>query len=103
MAHILPFPNASQATPWLSPGDRLPAAHIRTRRPAGWLGTLENLLESVRLAWWDGSALGLSRGGLEALVGLEPGDATPPRLVPVEARAGGRTARRAEMRAGAQA
>ena len=86
MAHILRFSNTSHGTPWLSQGDTLPAARDRSRSPSAWLGALDALLESVRLAWWDGSALGLSRGGLESLVGLEPGDATPPRLVPVEAR-----------------
>lgn len=95
MAHILRFPNASHGTPWLSRGDTLPAS----RSPSAWLGALDALLESVRLAWWDGSALGLSRGGLEALMGLEPGDATKPRMVPVEARA----RIRAEARAGGQA
>lgn len=39
----------------------------------------ETLLDGLRSAWWDGSCVGLSRAGLEALVGLEPGDATPRR------------------------
>ncbi|CAO4175564.1 hypothetical protein EEDFHM_04170 [Methylorubrum populi] len=50
------------------------------------LAALDGLLDCLRIAWWDGSSLALSRGGLESLVGLEPGDATPPRLIPAELR-----------------
>lgn len=87
MAHILTFPNASHVSAWPSRVDTLSSVRDGSGGLAGLLAALDAVLESVRLAWWDGSSLGLSRGGLESLVGLEPGDATPPRLVPVEARA----------------
>ncbi|GJE73053.1 hypothetical protein [Methylorubrum podarium] len=87
MAHIFIFPNASHGSPWPSRADTLPPARDSAGGLTAWLASLDGLLESLRLAWWDGSSLGLSRGGLESLLGLEPGDATPPRLVPVEARA----------------
>ncbi len=90
MAHILTFPNSPDGGPWASPADTLSAVRGGQGGLAAMLVALDTLLDSVRLAWWDGSSLGLSRGGLESLVGLEPGDATPPRLVPVEARVGGR-------------
>ncbi len=87
MAHLLTFPNASHVSAWPSRADTLSSVREGSGGLAGLLAALDALLESVRLAWWDGSSLGLSRGGLESLVGLEPGDATPPRLVPIEARA----------------
>ncbi|ACS38538.1 MULTISPECIES: hypothetical protein [Methylorubrum] len=87
MAHILTFPNASHVSAWPSRADTLSSARDGSVGLAGLLAAFDAVLESVRLAWWDGSSLGLSRGGLESLVGLEPGDATPPRLIPVEARA----------------
>ncbi|MBB2963141.1 hypothetical protein [Methylobacterium sp. R2-1] len=87
MAHIFMFPNASHGRPWPSRADKVSPARDSLGSLVDLLGALDALLESVRLAWWDGSALTLSRGGLESLVGLEPGDATPPRLVPAEARA----------------
>jgi len=87
MAHILTFPNASHVSAWPSRVDTLSSVRDGSGGLAGLLAALDAVLESVRLAWWDGSSLGLSRGGLESLVGLEPGDATPPRLVPVEERA----------------
>ncbi|KQP00025.1 hypothetical protein [Methylorubrum extorquens] len=86
MAHLLTFPNASHASAWPSRIDTLSSVRDGSGGLAGLLAALDAVLESVRLAWWDGSSLGLSRGGLESLVGLEPGDATPPRLVPVEVR-----------------
>lgn len=86
MAHIIPFPDAPQGSPWPSPAAATPAG-----RPLGGLAAtvdafLDGLLDALRLAWWDGSSLRLSRGGLESLVGLEPGDATPPRRGPVALR-----------------
>ncbi|MCY1645336.1 hypothetical protein [Methylorubrum sp. SL192] len=87
MAHILTFPNASHVSAWPSRVDTLSSVRDGSGGLAGLLAALDAVLESVRLAWWDGSSLGLSRGGLESLVGLEPGDATPPRLVPVDVRA----------------
>jgi hypothetical protein len=87
MAHILTFPDASHVSAWPSRADTLSSARDGSVGLAGLLAAFDAVLESVRLAWWDGSSLGLSRGGLESLVGLEPGDATPPRLIPVEARA----------------
>ena len=87
MAHILTFPNASHVSAWPSRVDTLSSVRDGSGGLAGLLAALDAVLESVRIAWWDGSSLGLSRGGLESLVGLEPGDATPPRLVPVEERA----------------
>ncbi|MFF8800832.1 MULTISPECIES: hypothetical protein [unclassified Methylobacterium] len=86
MAHIIPFPDAPQGSPWPSPAAATPAG-----RPLGGLAAtvdafLDGLLDALRLAWWDGSSLRLSRGGLESLVGLEPGDATPPRRGPVASR-----------------
>lgn len=87
MAHILTFPNPSHVSAWPSRADTLSSARDGSVGLAGLLAAFDAVLESVRLAWWDGSSLGLSRGGLESLVGLEPGDATPPRLIPVEARA----------------
>lgn len=81
------FPNASHVSAWPSRADTLSSARDGSVGLAGLLAAFDAVLESVRLAWWDGSSLGLSRGGLESLVGLEPGDATPPRLIPVEARA----------------
>lgn len=95
MAHILLFPNVSHDGRWPARADRPPPLRDSAGGLAALLATLENVLEAVRLAWWDGSSLALSRGGLETLVGLEPGDATPPRLVPVEARARMRTEVRA--------
>ncbi|KQQ14637.1 hypothetical protein ASF53_08385 [Methylobacterium sp. Leaf123] len=86
MAHLLTSPNASHVGAWPARADTLTSVREGPGGIAGLLAALDALLESVRLAWWDGSSLGLSRGGLEFLVGLEPGDATPPRLVPVEAR-----------------
>lgn len=87
MAHLLTFPNASHVSAWPSRADTQSSVRDGSGGLAGLLAALDALLESVRLAWWDGSSLGLSRGGLESLVGLEPGDATPPRLVPVDVRA----------------
>ena len=87
MAHLLTFPNASHVSAWPLRADTLSSVRDGSGGLAGLLAALDAVLESVRLAWWDGSSLGLSRGGLESLVGLEPGDATPPRLIPVEARA----------------
>lgn len=86
MAHILISPNVSHGSPWSARADTLPPPRDRRGGLAAWLAALDGLLASVRSAWWDGSSLALSRSGLEALVGLEPGDATPPRLAPVEAR-----------------
>jgi hypothetical protein len=87
MAHILTFPNASHVSAWPSRVDTLSSVRDGSGGLAGLLAALDAVLEPVRLAWWDGSSLGLSRGGLESLVGLEPGDATPPRLAPVDVRA----------------
>ncbi len=70
MAHILTLPPPSQPRPVRPLADTLPAKS----EPV-----LETLLDGLRSAWWDGSSVGLSRAGLEALVGLEPGDATPRR------------------------
>lgn len=87
MAHIIHFPDAPRGSPCPSPAAATPAG-----RPLGGLAAtvdafLDGLFDALRLAWWDGSSLRLSRGGLESLVGLEPGDATPPRRGPVAARA----------------
>lgn len=81
MAHIIPFPNASQGGPWLSP---VPPVERSAR--GAFAATVDGLFDALRLAWWDGSSLRLSRSGLESLVGLEPGDATPPRRGLVAAR-----------------
>ena len=86
MAHIIHFSDAPQGSPWPSPAAATPAG-----RPLGGLAAtvdafLDGLFDALRLAWWDGSSLRLSRGGLESLVGLEPGDATPPRGGPGAAR-----------------
>ena len=70
MAHILTLPIPFRPRPTRSLTDTLSAKS----EPM-----LETLLDDLRSVWWDGSALSLSRAGLEALVGLEPGDATPRR------------------------
>lgn len=70
MAHILTLPTPFRPRPGRPPADTLPAKS----EPV-----FETLLDGLRSAWWDGSSVGLSRAGLEALVGLEPGDATPRR------------------------
>lgn len=70
MAHIFSFPSSSR------PRSTRPAAETL---PARSEPMLETLLDGLRSVWWDGSSLGLSRAGLEALIGLEPGDATPRR------------------------
>lgn len=70
MAHILMLPSLLRPRSTRSSTDTLPA----TSEPV-----FETLLDGLRSAWWDGSSVGLSRTGLEALVGLEPGDATPRR------------------------
>lgn len=70
MAHILTLP--------ILPRPR-PSRPLADTFPAKTEPMFETLLDGLRCAWWDGSALALSRAGLEALVGLEPGDATPRR------------------------
>ncbi|MEH3117913.1 MAG: hypothetical protein PGN25_10070 [Methylorubrum populi] len=89
MAHIFMFPNSSHGSSWPSPADTLSSVRGGLGGLAATLAALDVLLDSLRLAWWDGSSLALSRGGLESLVGLEPGDATLPRSAAVEARARG--------------
>ncbi|WP_455977138.1 hypothetical protein [Methylorubrum populi] len=86
MAHIVTFPNSSPGRPWPSAADTLPSVRDGQGGLAAMLAALDGLLDCLRIAWWDGSSLALSRGGLESLVGLEPGDATPPRLIPAELR-----------------
>lgn len=86
MARIFTFPNSSHASRWPSPADPLPSLRDGPSRLAAMLAGLDALVDGLRLAWWDGSSLALSRGGLESLVGLEPGDATPPRPIPTEMR-----------------
>ncbi len=70
MAYILTLPPPPRPRPVRPLADTLPAKS----EPV-----FETLLDGLRNAWWDGSSVGLSRAGLEALVGLEPGDATPRR------------------------
>ncbi len=70
MAHILTLPPPQRPRSARPLADTLPAKS----EPV-----FETLLDGLRSAWWDGSSVGLSRAGLEALVGLEPGDATPRR------------------------
>ncbi len=70
MAHILTLP-----TPFRHRSARIPADTL----PAQSEPIFETLLDGLRSVWWDGSSVALSRAGLEALVGLEPGDATPRR------------------------
>ena len=77
MAHILTFPGSARPPVWRSAADTVEAGG--SPAPTRLLSALDALLDGLRSAWWDGSSLGLSRGGLEALVGLEPGDATPRR------------------------
>ncbi|KQT45397.1 hypothetical protein ASG52_14615 [Methylobacterium sp. Leaf456] len=70
MAHILTLPPPIRLRPARAIADTLSAKS----EPV-----FETLLDGLRSAWWDGSSVGLSRAGLEALVGLEPSDATPRR------------------------
>ena len=88
MVHVILFPNDPKDSPWPS-RDAAPSAErpLRGGFAASVDALLDGLLDALRLAWWDGSSLRLSRGGLESLVGLEPGDATPPRRGLVAARA----------------